>query len=352
MNGTVTRFGILGCGLAAGFHANALKNISGACLAGVYDLNKGKRLGFAAKYGCASFESLEQFAESPDIDAVCVCTPSGYHADNSVYLMEHGKALLIEKPLATTKEQAKRIVDAKERTNTAVGVVSQLRCCQDARMLKDMLSAGELGKTVSVNLTMLYHRSEEYYKDSPWHGTLGLDGGGALINQGIHGVDLVLWLLGRVKRVSAVKKTLFHNIEAEDTLSALLEFENGAIGTLCAATSVWPGQPRTLTVCGTAGTAVLTEDKLSTLVTQKSGELVDADRMTAYLSHSDPGAIPPAAHENVIRDFCDALRTGRAPISDVYDGYNAFSLIDAIYKSSLADGAPVEPEYTTKENKK
>ena len=338
------RFGILGCGLAAGFHADAIKSVDGAVLIGVYDADPERSASFAAKYGCRAYGSFRDFAGSEETDAVCVCTPSGLHAQGASALLENGKHLLIEKPIAVDEAGAKTILAAARRSGKTVGVVSQLRCCPDVRRLKDAIAAGELGDVVSVQLGMLYHRTEAYYKKSSWHGTLALDGGGALINQGIHGVDLLLWLLGPVKRVQGVKATLLHDIEAEDTLCALLEFESGCIGTLNAATSVWPGQPRTLCICGTKGSAVLTEDRLTEFTVRDGAAQIDCVESTVWLSHSDPGAIPPEAHENVIRDFCAALNGGRSPVSDAADGYNALSLIRAIYRSA-ENGSAETPDF-------
>lgn len=340
------RFGIMGCGLAAGFHAAAIGCVEDAVLTGVFDVSAERAQTFAHTFGCTAYLDLAAFAQSPEIDAVCVCTPSGYHADNAVILLNSGKNLLIEKPLAVDPAQGRSILRAATENGRTVGVVSQLRCCPDVKRLKEIIASGTLGRLISVQLSMLYHRSEAYYRDSVWHGTLAVDGGGALINQGIHGVDLLLYLIGPVKRVSAVSATLRHSIEAEDTLAALLEFENGCLGTLNAATSVSPGHPRTFTVCGTKGSAVLTEDRLTSLVTEKNGVLIGGEENTAYLSHSDPGAIPPEAHENVVRDFCEALRTGRAPASDGTDGYNALALIDAAYKA--AKHGPQTPEFIQK----
>ena len=349
MEQTTIRFGILGCGLAAGFHAAAIKATPGTSLSAVCDVSLPRAEAFAASWGCRAYGDMAAFAADPGIDAVCVCTPSGYHAQNAVFLLHNNKHLLIEKPLAVTAAQGEEILRAAKETGRTVGVVSQLRCCGDVRQLKELIESGALGRPVSAQLSMIYHRDEAYYKNSNWHGTLALDGGGALINQGIHGVDLLLWLLGPVKRVSAAKATLLHEIEAEDTLAALLEFESGCLCTLSAATSAAHGYPRTLSVFGTKGSAVLTEDKLTSLVTEEGGVAIE-DGETAYLSHNDPGAIPPEAHRNVIKDFCEALLKGRRPISDVTDGYNALSLIKAAYLA--AEAGPQNPVYLTREEMK
>ena len=346
MERETVRFGILGCGLAAGFHASAIRAVEGAALQAVCDLSPERAAAFAAKYGCRADSDIAAFAADPDIDAVCVCTPSGYHAENAVYLLRHGKHLLVEKPLAVNEAQAGAILDAAKAHGRTLGTVSQLRCCADVRQLKELVASGALGRPVAAQLSMIYHRDEAYYKNSTWHGTLSLDGGGALINQSIHGVDLLLWILGPVKRVSAAKATLRHAIEAEDTFAALLEFESGCLCTLSAATSVAHGQPRTLTVFGTTGSAVLTEDKLTSLVTEEAGQTIENGE-SAYSSHNDPGAIPPEAHQNVIRDFCCALREGRPPISDGIDGYNALALIRAAYLA--AEAGPQTPAFMSRE---
>ncbi|MBQ1553609.1 MAG: Gfo/Idh/MocA family oxidoreductase [Clostridia bacterium] len=342
------RFGILGCGLAGGFHAAAIRAVEGAELRAVCDVTPESARAFAAKYRCGAYGDIEAFANDEDIDAVCVCTPSGYHAENAVFLLERNKHLIIEKPLAVDLRQAQSIVDAAKKSGRTVASVAQLRCCKDVRRLKDILASGVIGRPVSAQLSMIYHRDEAYYKDSGWHGTLALDGGGALINQGIHGVDLLLWLLGPVRRVSAAKATLRHEIEAEDTLAALLEFENGCLCTLSAATSVSHGQPRTLTVFGTQGSAVLTEDRLTSLVTEEGGLVIETGE-SAYLSHADPGAIPEQAHQNVIRDFCEALNENRRPISDVIDGCNALALIRAAYDAT--EKGPQTPVFTEREDR-
>ncbi|MBQ6163740.1 MAG: Gfo/Idh/MocA family oxidoreductase [Clostridia bacterium] len=344
MDNEKLRFGILGCGLAARFHAAAIRSIPGAETVGVFDGDAERARAFCEEFGGSVYESAEAFFASPEIDAVCVCTPSGYHAENAIAALRGGKHVLIEKPVATDLASAKAILDEARGSGRTVGVVAQLRPCGAVQRIRKALEEEQLGRIVSVQLEMLYHRSEEYYKCSAWHGTRAVDGGGALINQGIHGIDLLLYLLGRVKNVTALTRTLYHHIETEDTAAALLEYENGAIGTIGAATSIYPGSPRRLKICGTKGTITLTEDHITKYYIEGKGSLIGEKEQSDYLSHNDPGAIPADAHIGVIRDFCAAVREGRSPISDLTDGYNALALIRAIYDSAER-GERVEPEY-------
>ncbi|MBQ6020584.1 MAG: Gfo/Idh/MocA family oxidoreductase [Clostridia bacterium] len=344
MKSTELRFGILGCGLAAGFHAAAIGAVEDARLVGVSDQNAAAAAAFAGKNGCRAFGSAEQMLNGNEIDAVCVCTPSGFHAENAIDALKYGKHVLIEKPVAVSSAQAEALCAAARESDKTVGVVAQLRPCEAVQRIRKALEEEMLGRIVSVQLEMLYHRSEEYYKNSSWHGTRAVDGGGALMNQGIHGIDLLLYLLGGVKSVTALTRTLYHDIETEDTAAALLEFENGAIGTIGAATSIYPGSPRRLKICGTKGTITLTEDHITKFYVEGRGSLIGEKEQTEYFSHNDPGAIPAEAHIGVIRDFCEAVRAGRPPISGLKDGCNALALIRAIYDSAES-GKRTEPVF-------
>ena len=326
-------FALIGCGVAAGFHARAIAGFQDLALRGVYDTYQPGAQIFSQSQNTACYETLESLLADPLVDAVCICTPSGLHAAQAIAALEAGKHVLIEKPLAISAEEGWKVVQAAKKQHRIVDVVAQLRCCPAVQQLRDAISQGRLGTITLVQLDMVYYRSEEYYNSSPWRGTWAMDGGGALMNQGVHGIDLLLYLLGPVKQVYSHAKTMARSIETEDTAAATLEFENGAICTVAATTSVYPGSPRRLRVCGTKGTVVLTEDS----ITEWS---VEGDDPAAYLSASEyvsfnkPEAVPESAHAAVIRDFADSILAGRQPISGVQDGYNAVALIEAMYQSS------------------
>lgn len=326
-------FALIGCGVAAGFHARAIAGFQDLALRGVFDTYQPGAQKFSQAQNTTCYETLDSLLADPQVDAVCICTPSGLHAAQAVAALEAGKHVLIEKPLAITVEEGMRVVKAAEKSGRTVDVVAQLRCCPAVQQIREAISGGKLGTITLVQLDMVYYRSEEYYNASPWRGTWAIDGGGALMNQGIHGIDLLLYLMGPVSRVFAHAKTMARNIQTEDTATATLEFENGAICTIAATTSVYPGSPRRLRICGTKGTVVLTEDS----ITEWS---VEGDNPEDYLSASEydsfnkPEAVPESAHAAVIRDFADAILDGRQPVSSARDGYNAVALIAAMYQSS------------------
>ena len=333
MNRKKLGFALIGCGVAAGFHARAIEGFDDISLQGVYDHYRVGAEKFSENYNTKCYENLEELLTDPSVDAICICTPSGLHAGQAVAALEAGKHVLIEKPLAITAEEGLRVVKAAEKSGRTVDVVAQLRCCPAVQQIREAISRKKLGTITLVQLDMVYYRSEDYYNASPWRGTWAMDGGGALMNQGIHGIDLLLHLMGPVSRVFAYTKTMARNIQTEDTATATLEFENGAICTIAATTSVYPGSPRRLRICGTRGTVVLTEDS----ITEWSVEGDDpADYLSAseYDSFNKPEAVPESAHSSVIRDFADAILEGRQPVSNARDGYNAVALIEAMYQSS------------------
>lgn len=340
-------FALIGCGVAAGFHAKAIAGFPDLVLRGVYDTYQPGAQRFSQTYHTTCYESLEQLLADPDVDAVCICTPSGLHAPQALAALNAGKHVVIEKPLAITEKDCMQVVQAAQRQNRVVHVVAQLRCFPAVQQIREVISQGRLGTITLVQLDMVYHRSEEYYQSSPWRGTWAMDGGGALMNQGVHGIDLLLYLLGPVKQVFSHAKTMVRPIETEDTAVSVLEFENGALCTVAATTSVYPGSPRRLRICGTKGTVVLTEDS----ITEWS---VEGENAEDYVSHSNwttfnrPEAVPDAAHSAVIRDFVTSIRTNHPPISGVQDGYNAVALIEAMYQSSKTGQSQIPSRINTK----
>ena len=199
---------------------------------------------------------------------------------------------------------------------------------------KEIVESGKLGTITIGNALMKYWRSEDYYNQSPWRGTWKMDGGGALMNQGIHGVDILLHLMGNAKSVFASFKTLVHNIEAEDTLSALIEFENGALGTIQATTSVNPGYARKIEICGSEGSLILSEDNIEVCDVKGYEDVCDAFEKSQNASSSSPNAIDCSLHLRQIKDFTTSVLNGKSPILDGYEGKRAVSLVDAIYKSA------------------
>lgn len=329
-------FAIVGCGTIADWHAKATQASEHGVLVGAYDVNPEKTKEFCEKYGIRPFESMEQLLASDEVDAVCLCTPSGYHIDGAIATIRAGKHILIEKPLALHVEDCERILQEAKAYGVTAGVVSQHRFTPAMETLRQLIESEKLGKIVSVELDMKYYRDQTYYDSGDWRGTWALDGGGALMNQGIHGIDTMLCLLGNVKSVYGMARTLARKIEVEDTSVAVLEFENGALGTMQGTTSVYPGYPRELTVSGTEGTVTIRDNKSFVRWDVKDVPLPEGFVLGEEVrgSASDPKKIGISGHLAATNDFIEAIREGREPAVPLSDGKRAVELITAIYRSS------------------
>ncbi len=329
------KFGIIGCGTIANWHADAINEIEGATLIGVTDVYEPARIAFAEKRGVKAYASAEEMLAVSELDAVCICTPSGLHAPLAIAAANAGKHALVEKPMALTHEEIADLIEAFDRNNVKLGVVSQLRFSKAVQALKKAVDSGALGKIVVADLSMKFFRSQEYYDKGGWRGTWKMDGGGALMNQGIHGIDILQYIMGPVKSVSGLARTLVRNIEVEDTAVAVLEFENGALGQIVGTTSIAPGSDRVLEICGSEGTIVLTEDSVTTWDCpnmEVPEGLLDTKRMGS--TAADPTNFSIAGHVRQLQDMVDAIREDRAPMITQHDGKKPVELILAVYESS------------------
>jgi UDP-N-acetyl-2-amino-2-deoxyglucuronate dehydrogenase len=328
------RFGIVGCGLIADWHAQSILNV-GARLVGASSRSPKSRDSFCSKYNIKSYDSYEDMLKDPAIDAVCICTPSGLHADMAVQAAEAGKYIVVEKPMAITIEDCDRIINACEKHNVLLSVIFQSRFSKPILQLKNAVDSGWLGRLTFGDVYMKFLRTPEYYKNSTWRGTWNMDGGGALMNQGVHGVDLLLFIMGDVKSVYGHARTLVHNIETDDTTAAVLEYKNGALGVIQASTSVYPGVPRKLEISGYQGTVVVEEDvivKWDIKDMEKPEDVVITNNED--FSAADPAAMTVEGHTNQFRDIVDAFERGRRPFIDQYEGRRSVELVCAVYESS------------------
>ena len=326
------RFAILGCGLIGDIHAQAILSHPDAELYAMCDVSAERAGDYASRYGARVFTSYDELLADPSVDAVSICTPSGMHADQAIAALRAGKHVLLEKPMALTGRDALRIREAEAESGKLVSVVFQTRYVEDIRYLKSLIEDGRFGTLAFCDLYMKYWRDPTYYSESPWRGTFAIDGGGALMNQGIHGVDVMHFLFGEAKLIGARVKTLVHDIETEDTAAAVVEYPSGALGVIEASTSASPGFSRRIEVNGSRGYAVVNDSALVKLVLD-GVTLVDKSLDTDAGTASDPSRMTCEKHALQIRNFIDAARGEAELISNSYNGYTAVKFIEDIYNS-------------------
>jgi predicted dehydrogenase len=332
--------GILGGGNISETHARAARELEGVRVVAVHGQNREKAGRLAALCGAAVYDDLDAFLAHRPLELVLVGSPSGLHAEQGIAAARRGLHVLVEKPLDVTPERADALITECDRAGVKLGVFFQDRAAPAVRGLKEFVASGGLGRLLLVSGRVKWYRPPEYYAGSRWRGTWALDGGGALMNQGVHTLDLLLWLLGDVTRVYARAVTALHEIEVEDTVAATLEFACGAVGTLEAATSVYPGYPRRVELTGTEGTVILEGNTLvaADLRTPREGLVRGA-------AAGSPGATSAvvsdvSGHREILADFLRAIETGGTPMCDGREGRRSVELARALYESSRT-GLPV-----------
>lgn len=325
------KFGIIGCGAIANVHARAIKS-AGGVLCAVYDKSFERAEEFARRFEIEATDSLKSLYDA--VDVVNICTPSGLHAQYTVGALESGCHVMVEKPIALTVDDCNKIIESTEKHQKLCSVISQLRFSENVKKVRKAVKEGLLGKITSCNLSMFYHRSEEYYAASSWRGTWFMDGGGAVMNQGIHGVDLLLYIMGDVCRVASFCKTLKHDIDVEDTAVAVLEFKSGAVGTVEATTSVYPGYPRSLKICGTEGSIEMVEDAIVCWDVPNADFDVDCSDCEVKSGFSNPMDITDSGHIMQIEEMIDAVQNGTPLINTPYEARRIVELICKMYESS------------------
>jgi len=339
------RFGLIGTGMIAEFHAKAIAAVEGAELAGVFSRSPEKTAAFAQRHGTTAYDSLEALLAAPGLDAVCVTTPSGSHAEVALPALNAGKHVFCEKPLDVTLEKVDAIIGAARRNGSLLAAVFQMRFGTAAIRLKNAIEEGRFGRLTLASAYIKWYRSQEYYDQGAWRGTKELDGGGVLFNQGIHGVDLLQWLVGMPAEVQARVATLAHErIEVEDTAAALLRYPCGALGVIEASTAAWPGFSTRIEITGESGSAVLENDRLVFWKFAEEREedaaiLAEASAAKLGSGASDPKAISIEGHRQQIEDLAGAIREGRPPVIRGEDARNAVALILAIYESARTGAA-------------
>jgi predicted dehydrogenase len=338
-------FAIIGTGMIANFHAEAIRAVPGAKLVAAYSRNQDNCRAFAEQQNCRAAASIEELVSDPSIQAACVTTPSGAHADGAVPFLQAGKAVLCEKPLEVSLEAVDRILNAAESGGGLLAGVFQNRLGRGAQLLKEAIAAGRFGRLTLCSAYIKWWRAQSYYETSNWKGTWKLDGGGALMNQGIHAVDLLQWLVGLPEKVTAFYDTLAHpGVEAEDTLAAALKFPNGALGVIEAATSCYPGDDLRVEIRGDKGSATIVNDKITRwefAEAQPGDEEIRTGSGAGVIGGgtSDPKAISTEGHRRLIEDLVGALREKRSPMIPGAEARRAVSLILAIYEAARSGRA-------------
>ena len=332
-------FAIIGTGMIAEFHAAAIAAVPGAKLIGAYGNVPEQRAVFCAKHGIKEYESQDALIADPAVLAATVATPSGLHAAVAVPVLEAGKAVLCEKPIDVSLEAVDAILAAEKRGGGRLACVFQSRFGAGAVQLKAAIEAGRFGRLTMCSAYIKWWRDQSYYDTSGWKGTWKIDGGGALMNQGVHAVDLLQWLVGLPEEVSAFYSTLAHRMEAEDTMAAVLRFPGGTLGVIEAATSTWPGDDLQIEICGEKGSATIVNDRITRwefAEMQPGDEDVLKNESAGKIGGgtSDPKAISIEGHRRLIEDLVAAIREGRPPMIPGTDARKAIALILACYESS------------------
>jgi UDP-N-acetyl-2-amino-2-deoxyglucuronate dehydrogenase len=339
--------GLIGGGNISETHARAARAIPDVEIAAIFGTNAQKVDRLSREYGGKPFSDFAEFLAHRPMQFVAIGSPSGLHAEQGIAAARHGLHVLTEKPIDISVERADALIAETRKAQVQLGVFFQDRCKPDILSVKNAVDAGVLGRPIHADARVKWYRPPEYYSNSRWRGTWALDGGGALINQAVHTLDLMLWIFGEVQAVQAVCKTALHAIEAEDTLIATLEFANGALGVLQAATSVFPGYPRRLELTGSEGTVIIEQDRLLAAdLKNPPRDLLKSSEADKNPSSSSPVVSDARGHQAVLEDFLRALRTNTQPRCDGQEGRRSLALVQAIYEACRT-GARVNTELTT-----
>ena len=335
-------FGIIGLGTIAKTHADAIESLHDCQFVAGFNKSIDKANAFCSSYENAKgYDDIDKFLKDPSLDIVTIATPSGSHLEYALKALKAKKHIIVEKPLEITSERCDLIIQCARENNVTAAGIFQSRFFSAPQLVKKAIDNGKFGKLSICDAQVKWFRSQEYYDSAQWRGTWALDGGGALMNQGIHAIDLLLWLCGPVDEVSAYTALRSHtNIEVEDTAVAILKFKNGALGVIEGTTSSYPGFLKKIDICGSLGSASIEEENL--VKYQFSNETEedknDFEKLN-NIAYSEGGAGSPKvssfdSHAKVFEDVVNAINENREPLISATDAKKAVTLIEAIYKSA------------------
>ena len=343
------RFGIVGCGVIGSTHAEAITSLPDAQLVAVCDPVAEKARKLADKYGVTPYADLQEMLDRERLDVVDICTPSGLHGEQASQVMRSGRHVIVEKPIEISLPAIKEMLRVQRENNVKLAVISQHRFDAAAQHVHELVEQQAFGRMVLGNVIVPWWRSQAYYDSGAWRGTWELDGGGILMNQSIHSIDLLEWFMGPVRSVYAYTDTLVHRIETEDVAVAVLRFANGALGTIAATTGAYPGVTTRIEIFGDKGSAIIEDDKLAYLHLARD----DQEEVGAYgtnmknVSGSDdskadergsaaqhPALTDFQGHAMQIADMIRAIRENGPPLVDGESAKHPVEIILAIYESA------------------
>jgi UDP-N-acetyl-2-amino-2-deoxyglucuronate dehydrogenase len=334
-------FGIIGCGMIANFHARAIKDIRSARVVGCYDAVPAAADRLAAAQGCRAYHRLDDMLADDEIQVVTVGTPSGAHLEPAVAAARAGKHVIVEKPLEITLRRCDQIIRECEKNKVKLSAIFPSRFHRSSVELKGAVDGGRFGRLTLGEAYVKWYRTQAYYDSGAWRGTWELDGGGALMNQAIHSVDILTWLMGPVVEITAHTGLLAHErIAVEDTAVATLKFANGALGVLEASTAAYPGYLKRIEIHGSEGSAAMEEEDVVAwdFAKRVRGDTAILNQMKARVSTaggaSDPAAIGYHGHRDQFRDVLAAITDNRAPAIDGHEGRRSVEIILGVYKAA------------------
>lgn len=339
----MVRFGIVGAGVISDSHAMGITTTEGAELVAVCDAVREKAEALAQKYNvCKIYTDYNEMLRDSEVDAVSVCVPSGVHGEVVIAAARAGKHVFCEKPIEVTEEKMNEMIRVVESADVKVQCVFQLRIRKASQKVKEALESGVFGKVLMASAYLKYYRSPEYYKSAGWRATWEYDGGGCLMNQGIHGVDLIAWLMGGIKKISAFTRTQLHDIAVEDAAVAAVEFANGAVGVIEGSTCCQPAQSHRFEIYCEKGSIIFDSETISQWYL--NGESVPCngeDGKASAVANDDPTKLLTNEHGILLKDLVDCIERDTAPTISLRDAKHSVDAVLAIYRSSK-DGRIIE----------
>lgn len=334
-------FGIIGCGMIAGFHSKAINDVRGAKIVACYDNVPAAADRLAKSTGCTAYHDLKAMLADPAVDVVTIGTPSGAHMDPAVAAARAGKHVIVEKPLEITLRRCDKIISECEKAGVVLSTIYPSRFHNSSVEMKKAIDQGRFGQLTAGDTYVKWYRTQEYYDSGAWRGTWELDGGGALMNQAIHSVDLLSWLMGPVTEIRGQIALLAHKrIAVEDHAVATLKFANGALGVIEASTAIYPGYLKRVEIHGSTGSAMMEEEDLVKwdFAKSRARDKTIHEQMAGQISGgggaADPSAIGHHGHTKQFQDVVKAIKKGTKPAIDGHEGRRSVEIILAIYKAS------------------